>query len=172
MAKRSYLVKGIMGLEGNVVTTDHEGVYVPSENIDCILAIDELTKLDAVVGERTVKIPFPPGAVWISTAYLQEIEHPDDWEFDGTNPWGEALWSATYSNPSDTLRVVLGKFERCLQVTVFEEDPSGEGDRVVLSEYFTKLMHTAHDEVLRCLPDLDDVVGALRGLKERERNGT
>lgn len=159
-----YVVKGIGGgFDGLIVETETnaDGVYK---------LVTRIIDPNMNVGDRTVSLPIPLGALSIHPKFLDQTDDPGIREFASDNPFGK-MFLEGHMDCGD-LKVTYSQFEKALSVVVFDT----QAKRTIFSQYFTKEFDKVKQTVEAVLKqnggsDAEDLVFQLRALKEAETNG-
>ena len=155
-----FVVNGLPGLDGLVVETS------PLDEVTNTHEVITLINASAVVGDRTVRYPIPPSALYIDHEYLKPTLDPTK-EFTTVNPYGTFLFEGHYKR--EKLQVAYSVFSNALTVTIFEHTNVG-GQKTIYSQNFFASAIDARDAIEECMREdtVDDLVFRLKELKEQE----
>lgn len=161
-----YRIKGIPGLEGLVVEANARAIADGSPTVFEIITLLP----NAVVGDRDVKFPVPPNALFVSHEHLVSTPDPSK-EYSTKSPFGTHLYEGR--GTKERLEITYTVYDNALSVNVVEKaDPKGKGlNRTIYNQNFfaqrAAALEVINDTLLGRL-DQDDLVLSLRDIKYLE----
>ena len=112
MEKQTYKIVNLPGLSGLYVV----GTKISAD--DDLVEIQELVNVGIVVGDRQLRYPIPPGAMWIGSDFLDESDDIGSREFSTDNPYGEFKYEGRFER--DRLVIVHAVYEKAISITIYE----------------------------------------------------
>ena len=166
-------IVGIPGLEGTIIEADHRHHNGMASNNECDLqyvCVLAFISPNTVVGDRALRFPVPPNALFIDDKFVVPAEDPNK-EYTAKSPFGKHLYEGRFTK--EGLEIVTVEYDNAVTVTIIEKNPPQKKglDRTVYTQNFFEDREQAKEMVAQVLTgtwDIDDLVFELKALKDEE----
>lgn len=167
----TYKVKDLPGLNDLHVV----GELRLDTTVGTVVEVSEFVNTGVVIGDRLLRFPVPPHAVFISVQNLDEVDIDANQEFASDNPYGAFKYEGRFTKGN--LTITHSVFEQAVSITIYETETLGPDTTNYKTLYTASFFQQAPaalelvEDMLHSNLDPDDLIFELQKLKENDYNG-